>query len=660
MLARIGAAQCCIGLGQEVEAVGLMTSEGKARYPDSPDGLRIWAYLNAKLIRKDIGRRFHSGRAPAAGIGARISTIESAIDRILKERPDTAEEMALVKAGLALDCVQNESDCASVLSLMTSESMHLNKAVLLMNSGNVSEAKSVLEKITDMKDELVYRYTCALLMEAKGDSAGVESAYRSIISACGEVKSIVWAMCTIRIALMAERRGETYLAELYPIPSEVTDGVDLVLLAKAMAQERQGDLEGAIKTVATVGSLKHDQYTNTFVGNLFLRRAILADSIYDSKEEEKLLDSALKFFQRALESSACAFQASLGVASVLAHKNRKWQSLDLLKSLAEVKGGRPADDAAVQINMGHLIMDEGTADSAKKASKSYEAALRLLGDDSLTCSCRLYLAAAHFASDKFEEALECLDDGASPVIRFDRAVVLENYAAKILMDKAKAQSLDLVRKAIDMLTEAICLFESLSEVPDNLPTGFKQCLKNKLTEHIDYCKTTAPQAENWYTLRAAQLEEDRVRREQLEAARREREEADRARLEEQRAREREEAEQLAAQAEQRMMDIKESLTAAMKNIDEMEKKEEEEGGKNKRRKATARPSKKKRRVSSSSDDDSSSSSSSSSSSGSSSSGSSSSGSSSDSSSSSSSPVARPNQPVVDNTTMEDLFGEEAL
>jgi tetratricopeptide (TPR) repeat protein len=480
----------------------------------------------------------------------------------------------------------------------------------------------------------------------------------------------------IRLALIAEEsKTPEEILPMYEVPldeegkQQISDGIDLVLLAKAMFLERHNDLEQAIKTVATVPALKHDQFSNTFVANLFLKRAVQEGAAGYAKEEEKLLDSAMKFFQRALETSQCSFQSVLGVACVLAHRNRKWQALELLKSLADVKGGRPEDDAAVQINLGHLAMESAAADSdaSKRAAKCYEAALRLLGDHPSVEQVKLFLAAAYFTSDRFEEALELLpSDSENPVVKFDRAVLLENHAAKILMDKQKAQSVDLVRKAIDMLAEAVAIFESFNKVEVS-KGGFGTCVKAKLAEHIDYCRNTVPQAENWFAVRRAQIEEEKLRKQQLEQARKEREEIERQRLLEQQAREQEEAEQLAAQAEQRMQDIKESLAAAMV--------EDAEGpdGKKKRKKVTGEKgetkTKRKRgrakKKSDSSSDSSSSSSSSSSGSSSDSDSSSSSGSSSSSSSGSSSssstskssgPVARPKH----DTTMEDLFGEEAL
>ena len=696
--AKIGSAQCCLALGLDAEANGLITLDGKPKYPDNTECLRLWAYLNARQIRKDLSRKYHPGKPPMSGIGGKLAALDATIEKVMKESSSEGVEiMTALKAMVALDICDTDSASRENLKLLDrltpSEETILSKIALLISLGDLESASAAVQAVdkSDASANDVFEYSSALVQELQGNVETAELAYAAVMDRSKEERPLVWAMCMIRLAMIAEKTGKDVKYEI-PLAEDgkpvMSESVDLLLLAKAQFQARTDDVNGAIRTLASVGSLKHDHYANVLLGDLWFSKAVSCGSKGDLKEEEKCLDGALKYYSRSLEVSSCAFQAVSGTACVLAHKNRKWQASDLFKSLADVRGNLPVQDAAVQINLGHLLMDgeAGTSamDNAKKATKFYEAAARALSSHAdggeLNRAVKQYLASAYFATERFEESLSVLSEISDPweaATEYNSAVVMENFGARILMDKQKAQSIDWIQRAVDLLKSAMEKFEHLTQfisAPDNvrsIPRGLGIRMREEkggLAEHLNYCKTTVPQAENWLAARSQQLQEEALRREQLEEARKVRADLERQRLLEIQAREEEEAEIRARQVEQRIQDLKDSLSAAMKSIDEPKRAAteadggpdapEEDGDFKKKRRG--RPTKNTKRLKKGDEKKNVSSSSSSSSSSSDSDDDSSSDSSSDSSDSSSSSSAGSAQAAKKDALMDELFGEEAL
>ena len=154
--------------------------------------------------------------------------------------------------------------------------------------GQTDAAADVLSRVdaTQLSEELVtvHAYTAALVAELQGDTEVAKRGYESVVKTSGDTWSVVWASARIRQAFMAEKEAQDSSAvlALYEPPMDaegklpLSDGIDLLILAKGQYLSRSGDAEAAAKTVATVGALKHDHYTNDFLGDLFLTRAVVA------------------------------------------------------------------------------------------------------------------------------------------------------------------------------------------------------------------------------------------------------------------------------------------------------------------------------------------------------------------------------------------------
>ena len=717
---KIGCAQCGLTLGKESEAmnaVGIGSADGNPtpRYPESIDSLRVWSYLQSRGISQNLNRKFHKGKAAANGIGTTVAAIETALEKCLKERPSDVALLRL-RADLLLNTCSSVSDSQIALEAIKAcpdedARCLFNEASLLIDTGDFVEAQHILEKIQDESLSDIVQFMRAYIAESSSSSDALPL-YEALISSS---HGVVSACAKIRAALIHEKNGSIaeipslLSLELNPEDNKPTqtEANDLLTIGLAQFYARQGSLEQAINVLVTSSSLKHDHYKNVVLGDLFLRNSFAVTP--DSREEESLLTNALKYYSRALESSSASFYAVCGVANILAMKSRKQQALELFKNLADSRNSRPMDDAVIQIGLGHLAYDGPPQDAmvnAKRATKCYEAALRLLAgseDTTLVNSVRLYLASAYFASNRHEDCCALLVqipmNGDEPLYyRFNLAVVYEHVAFGIMGDKAKVQSLEWILKAIGVFQKALSIFENLMALHQSGGIPEKDFMTRLVTEtdsqlekHLNYCRDTLIKFEASYQERAEAIAKEQERRDQVESMRMQREEAENQRRMELIEQERVESEELQRQADMKMADLKESLAAAMKGLDDDKRGSDvDDGGpdaqmadgefkaqsKKKRGKKTSGAPKRKTKKRNVKDEDSSSSSSSSSSgssssdedssSGSSSSDSDSSSSSSSGSSSSSSSGAKRKSPspqtseAIKDVIMEELFGDSEL
>ena len=656
--AQLGAAKCSVALGQYDQAATAINAV-KLKYPNALDVIKVEAYVSAVSQQKPMDAAALRSKATAAGVS-----------------PDEDKVLLMLTANSLLaagECTQASESLAKLKELYPSDdnnqdAIEVTRATLAASSGDYPTAELLLSSVRDPSLAELVEYNRGQLRLLSGDVAAATTIFSGIVSS----SRTEWSEPAVCAAL------QLYAIDKDAIAPDVLDSIAesahgdfaAVWLIQSKLAEQPLSADTLAEALKSLQRRKaNDAYTCTFTGDLHLKRA---NSLpLGSSDEEKHLDSALKYFQRAIDANPQNYFALVGAASVLATKDRKPQALDLFRGLAEHKF--PTGEWSVQLGLGHLYLEEqlkhirGVSDPSvlqevlRRPIKAYESALKL----SLASSCHSQvieslhaLASCLFLAARFEEAAESFADALAlepenVSTRYNLALSLENAGAHCLLDVQKQNSPVKIADAVKMLQSALQLLQSFKLDDPAMPAYLTEKLNGPggLADHVEYCRTTAEKSSQWLSkLQENQLTEQ-FRLAEAERVRREREEADRKRKIEMIERERAERESREIEADARMEGIKQQMLQPQP--------EEPEKETRKPAKAKKRLSKKKKATSSRSSDSSSSSSSSSSGSSSGSSSSDSSSSDSDSSSASESGVKRVKRATVQDhdTVMAELFGE---
>ncbi|KAK9805938.1 hypothetical protein WJX73_006894 [Symbiochloris irregularis] len=390
---------------------------------------------------------------------------------------------------------------AAVLHMAAGEAV---KALHLLEEAVQSAQSPASEGVLPEGSQVTLGYNLARVREAAGQLHAAASDYRSILT-----QFPGYLACHQRLAAIACRRNdfegaERQLREALAISPDDPDTM-ACLGCLQMQHEQYSEAEATFLAMIKLPGCKHDAYVWQALGvlNLHKAQALLESAKPEAKQgAQKKLEKAIECFSFVITRVPGNVYAAHGLGAVLAEQGHLNAAQNIFAQVQEAVVGAgsraqarmpelAANLASIQLAMGHYQTAQQRY-SAASLRFFHGASPRLL----------LHLARTLYHSNQMDEARSMLlkalhQDPSDHVLRFDVALVLQEFAQRIASHQDLKSKAGELRRGDDYLQALVCCsiakrnFERLERLGAAAAVlgDHKTSGKERLRTHAKFCQS---------------------------------------------------------------------------------------------------------------------------------------------------------------------------